>query len=98
MTPTRREGFSMTTDERATTPPTQRVEGPRPTADLAESGNAATFHEPDQAAGLPRRQILMWGAIAGLGAGVAAATGWGAPLLSQKGLLSANGAFAATST
>src|SRR3954449_5251145 len=88
----------MTTHERATTPPTQRVEVPRPTADVAEGGNAAISHEPDQAAGLPRRQILTWGAIAGLGAGVAAATGWGAPLLRQKGLLSTNGAFAATST
>src|SRR3954470_11726971 len=88
----------MTTDVRATAPTTQRVEDPRPTADVAEGGNAAISHEPDEAAGLARRQILTWGAIAGLGAGVAAATGWGAPLLRQKGLLSANGAFAATST
>jgi FtsP/CotA-like multicopper oxidase with cupredoxin domain len=54
--------------------------------------------QPEDTTGLPRRQILTWGAIAGLGAGVAAATGWGGRLLKGKGLLSANGAFAATST
>ncbi|MFL6178705.1 MAG: multicopper oxidase domain-containing protein, partial [Actinomycetes bacterium] len=88
----------MTTDERATTPPTQRVEDPRPTPHALEGGDPAVCPQPEEATGVPRRHILTWGAIAGLGGGVAAATGWGGPVLRGQGLLSANGAFAATST
>ncbi len=48
--------------------------------------------------GLPRRRFLTWGAVGGLGVGVAAAQGLGAPYLATRGLLSADGAFGATST
>src|SRR4051794_31352665 len=48
--------------------------------------------------GVSRRSVLKWGAVGGLGVGVAAAQGFGAPLLSRKGLLSPDGAFGATST
>src|SRR4051812_38604126 len=85
------------TDEQ-TTPSEPGVADPGPTPDVLEGGGAALSPQPEDATGLPRRQLLTWGAIAGLGAGVAAATGWGGPLLKGKGLLSTNGAFAATST
>jgi FtsP/CotA-like multicopper oxidase with cupredoxin domain len=42
--------------------------------------------------------MLRLGAVGGVGAALVAAQGVGGPLLAQKGLLSADGAFAATST
>ena len=54
--------------------------------------------ESEAADGVSRRSVLKWGAVGTLGAGVAAAQGFGAPLLAQKGLLSPDGAFGATST
>src|SRR3954466_16187356 len=48
--------------------------------------------------GVSRRALLRLTAAGALGAGVAAASGSGLPFLAQKGLLSTNGAFAATST
>ncbi|MGY2746490.1 multicopper oxidase family protein [Arthrobacter sp. UYCu723] len=45
-----------------------------------------------------RRTLLRLGAAGGAGAALVAAQGWGAPFLAQRGLLSADGAFAATST
>ena len=56
--------------------------------------------EPEGEGGndVSRRTLLRAGAVGGLGVGVAAAQGLGAPFLAQKGLLSADGAFAATST
>jgi FtsP/CotA-like multicopper oxidase with cupredoxin domain len=48
--------------------------------------------------GVSRRTILRIGAAGGLGAALATARGVGGPFLAQKGLLSADGAFAATST
>src|SRR3954447_13407959 len=54
--------------------------------------------ESDTADGVSRRSVLKWGAVGGLGVGVAAAQGFGTPFLSQKGLLSPDGAFGATST
>src|SRR4051794_37872784 len=48
--------------------------------------------------GVSRRSVLKWGAVGGLGVGVAAAQGFGSPFLAQKGLLSPDGAFGATST
>ncbi|MFL6132065.1 MAG: hypothetical protein ACJ72A_04665, partial [Nocardioidaceae bacterium] len=48
--------------------------------------------------GLSRRTLLRFGAVGGLGVGVAAAGALGGPYLSQKGLLSLDGAFGATST
>ncbi len=47
--------------------------------------------------GVSRRSILRWGAAGGAGAAVVVAQGLGGPILARKGLLSADGAFAATS-
>src|SRR4051794_26011558 len=48
--------------------------------------------------GLSRRTMLRLGAVGATGAALTAARGLGGPFLAQKGLLSADGAFAATST
>src|SRR3954453_21753473 len=48
--------------------------------------------------GLSRRTMLRLGAVGGVGVGVTAAGAFGRPYLSQKGLLSPDGAFGATST
>ncbi len=48
--------------------------------------------------GVFRRSILRAGALGGLGAALTAAGGFGAPALAKKGLLSPDGAIAATST
>ena len=50
------------------------------------------------ARGVSRRTVLRVGAAGGVGVTLAAAQGLGGPFLAQKGLLSADGAFAATST
>ena len=47
---------------------------------------------------LSRRMLLRLGAAGGAGAALVATQGWAGPLLAQKGLLSPDGAFAATST
>ena len=47
---------------------------------------------------LPRPTLLRLGAAGGDAAALAAAQTWAAPLLAQRGLLSPDGAFAATST
>jgi hypothetical protein len=54
--------------------------------------------ESSTTGGLARRTLLRLGAAGGAGAALAAAQTWAAPLLAQRGLLSADGAFAATST
>jgi FtsP/CotA-like multicopper oxidase with cupredoxin domain len=48
--------------------------------------------------GLRRRTLFRLGAAGGAGAALAAAHTWASPLLAQRGLLSPDGAFAATST
>ncbi|CAH0246411.1 Spore coat protein A [Arthrobacter sp. Bi83] len=48
--------------------------------------------------GLARRALLRLGAAGGAGAALVAAQAWASPLLARRGLLSADGAFAATST
>lgn len=48
--------------------------------------------------GIGRRTLLRVAAAGGLGAALLAARGFGGPFLEQRGLLSADGAFAATST
>ncbi|MBO1269896.1 multicopper oxidase family protein [Arthrobacter cavernae] len=54
--------------------------------------------ESANSGGVSRRTLLRWGAVGGAGAALVAAQGWGGPFLAQRGLLSADGAFAATST
>ena len=54
--------------------------------------------EFEAAGGVTRRTILRLGAIGGAGAALVTAQGIGVPFLNQRGLLSADGAFAATST
>ncbi|WP_314194019.1 multicopper oxidase domain-containing protein [uncultured Arthrobacter sp.] len=54
--------------------------------------------EPAYTNGLRRRTLLRLGAAGGAGAALAAAQTWAGPLLAQRGLLSPDGAFAATST
>jgi FtsP/CotA-like multicopper oxidase with cupredoxin domain len=58
----------------------------------------ATVADPEVGPGVSRRTMLRWGAIAGVAVGLGAAQGLGEPFLAKKGLLSGNGAFAATST
>jgi FtsP/CotA-like multicopper oxidase with cupredoxin domain len=53
--------------------------------------------KPADAGGLSRRNLLRFGAAGGAGVALVAAQGVGRPFLSQKGLLSPDGAFAATS-
>ena len=54
-------------------------------------------HDPSHD-GVTRRVVLRLGAVGAAGAAVTAAGGLGAPYLAQQGLLSADGAFAATAT
>ena len=61
-------------------------------------GVGVMSQESGGAAGLSRRTMLRLGAAGGVGVALAAAEGVGGPLLAQKGLLSPDGAFAATST
>jgi len=49
------------------------------------------------AGAVSRRTLLRWGAAGGAGVALVAAQGVGGPLLSKQGLLSADGAFGATS-
>ena len=53
--------------------------------------------ESTDAGGVSRRTVLRLGAIGGAGAALVAAQGLGGPFLAQHGLLSADGAFGATS-
>ncbi|MFE4837724.1 multicopper oxidase family protein [Arthrobacter sp. NPDC056691] len=54
--------------------------------------------ESANTSGLGRRTLLRLSAAGGAGAALAAAQTWAAPLLAQRGLLSPDGAFGATST
>ncbi|APX02786.1 multicopper oxidase family protein [Arthrobacter sp. QXT-31] len=54
--------------------------------------------ESSNTGGLARRTLLRLGAAGGAGAAFMAAQTWASPLLAQRGLLSADGAFAAAST
>ena len=58
---------------------------------------AAMAEEIEQSTGVSRRTLFRLGAAGGVGAALAGAS-VGAPYLSQNGLLSPDGAFAATST
>src|SRR4051794_24096442 len=74
---------------------------PAPTAAASELPvvvGKAVVADPEVAPGVPRRTVLRWGSIAGLGVGLAATGALGEPFLAKKGLLSGDGAFAATST
>ncbi|MET3932659.1 multicopper oxidase domain-containing protein [Arthrobacter sp. OAP107] len=54
--------------------------------------------ESENTNGLRRRALIRLGAAGGAGAALAAAHTWASPLLARSGLLSPDGAFAATST
>src|SRR4051812_2611519 len=54
--------------------------------------------EASEPGGMQRRTLLRLGAAGGLGAALVAARGFGGPVLAQQGLLSPDGAFAASST
>jgi FtsP/CotA-like multicopper oxidase with cupredoxin domain len=54
--------------------------------------------ESENTNGLRRRALIRLGAAGGAGAALAAAHTWASPLLARRGLLSPDGAFAATST
>jgi FtsP/CotA-like multicopper oxidase with cupredoxin domain len=56
------------------------------------------LEEPSDSGGVSRRMVLRLGAAGGAGAALVAAQGLGAPFLARLGLLSPDGAFAATST
>lgn len=65
------------------------------------AGPARAEHTKLQTSGegrLSRRVLLRFAAVGTAGAALTATGAWGRPYLAQRGLLSANGAFAATST
>src|SRR4051794_32284648 len=73
--------------------------GNRRAPDNALCGGALwCLASPEPPAGCPACALLKVGAAGGLGAGLAGVSGASAPWLAQKGLLSHDGAFAATST
>jgi len=65
---------------------------------VAPSDLLAPPNTPQPTVGVPRRTILRLGAAGSLGLAVAGFQGLGVPFLTQRGLLSADGAFAAAST
>jgi len=58
----------------------------------------AISEETSDASGVSRRTVLRLGAAGGAGVALVTAQGVGGPFLAQKGLLTADGAFAATAT
>ena len=73
----------------SSTPTSRRAHGDTSDAPRATPGDTPVA---------TRRALLRWGAAGGLGVALASARGLGGPYLTQQGLLSADGAFAATST
>ncbi len=65
---------------------------------VAPSDLLAPPDTPEPSVGVPRRTMLRLGAAGGIGLAVAGIQGLGVPFLTQRGLLSADGAFAAAST
>jgi FtsP/CotA-like multicopper oxidase with cupredoxin domain len=63
----------------------------------SEESVGLTPEESADAGGVSRRMLLRLGAVGGAGVALVAAQGVGGPLLSAKGLLGADAAFAATS-
>jgi hypothetical protein len=64
-----------------------------------ESSNLeTTTADSTTTSGVSRRAVLRLGAVGATGVALTAAGEFGAPYLAQKGLLSADGAFAATAT
>src|SRR3954449_8463437 len=88
----------MTNVEQTAGPDRPPQQGSLGRTDVPKARADVTSHEGEEERGVSRREILRWGAITGLGAGVAAVQGVGVPMLHQKGLLSPDGAFGATST
>ncbi len=65
---------------------------------MTTNPNVASTEDSAEAGGVSRRMVLRLGAVGGAGVALVTAQGLGVPILSQRGLLSADGAFAATST
>ncbi len=64
-----------------------------------ESTNSELIHDDEATnGGVSRRAVLRLGAVGATGVALTAAGEFGAPYLAQKGLLSTDGAFAATAT
>ena len=70
---------------------TERPFGP------TRGGRGLMAEEPGDTGGVSRRTLLRLGAAGGAGAALVAAQGLGVPFLAQRGLLTADGVFAATS-
>ena len=64
----------------------------------SEESVGVMSEESADAGGVSRRMLLRLGAAGGAGAALVTAQGLGGPFLAQRGLLAADGAFAATST
>ena len=69
-----------------------------PLGEMSEVTSEVTSEESVEAGGVSRRMVLRLGAVGGAGAALVTAQGLGGPFLTQRGLLSGDGAFAATST
>jgi FtsP/CotA-like multicopper oxidase with cupredoxin domain len=69
-----------------------------PLGEMSEVTSEVTSEESSEAGGVSRRMVLRLGAVGGAGVALVTAQGLGGPFLAQKGLLSGDGAFAATST
>jgi FtsP/CotA-like multicopper oxidase with cupredoxin domain len=77
---------------------TAKVEpGQGRTGDVDSGGTAVASEESVTARGMSRRTMLRVGAIGGAGVALIAAPAVGGPFLASKGLLTADGAFAASS-
>jgi hypothetical protein len=76
---------------------TAKVPAQGHTGDVDAGGVDVMPEESTDASGVSRRMILRAGAVGGAGVALVAAKGLGGPFLSQKGLLTPDGAFAATS-
>jgi FtsP/CotA-like multicopper oxidase with cupredoxin domain len=71
-----------------------RNSGPEP----VQGAGGMTSEEFTKAGGVSRRTLLRLGAVGGAGVALVTAQGFGGPFLRERGLLSADGAFAAAST
>jgi len=89
----------MTTPDGRTRPDTDQSADPEPGRVITPTEDEIKEFsgESGTRGGVSRRTVLRVGAVAAAAAGVTAGRVWGEPYLAQRGLLSADGVFAAAS-